>query len=239
MAGAGTYFEVPPRASIANPKDTYLLGTIGPSYSAVEQTAQWMWAHPGGDWINQSGTAQGTSSPHFTFTANSVTSVSASYSTSITAGATAAFARGKWNAYIVVVTGSGRALATQRHATLAAPRVQVTYTDSTTATLACLACVQLQSGTSYTQIGDIEAPISPSVALEFQMPTKAVASATLTLAVTQHTSGSATISGYLANPPVNTAGVTAGVAAAYPADAGLKNHASILFAQRYEDGTTL
>jgi hypothetical protein len=240
VAGAGTYFEVPPRASVANPKAPYELGNVGPSHAAVEQSAQWLWTNPGGDWVNQSGTAQATSNPHFTFAANSVSSGSSTYSTSITAGASAAFARGKWNAYIVKASGGSRAIATQRNTSLAPPRVQVTYTDGTSATLECLACVQLLPGTAYTRIGsNSDAEINPSVALEFQMPTKAVSTATLTLTVTRHTSSGATINGYLANPPVNSAGVTVGVAAAYPGDAGLKGHASILFSQRFEDGTSL
>jgi len=235
VAGAGTYYEVPARASVANPKNAYELGTIGPSYNAVEQSAQWAWTNPGGDWINQSGTAQATSNPHFTFAAAAASGSTTYASVNITAGVSAAFTRGKWNAYIVRASAV-RGIATHRTAT--PPRVQVSYTDGSTATLECLACVHLLSGTSYTRIGaSSEAQINPSVALEFQMPTKAVSSATLSITMTA--GSAATINGYLANPPVNNAGVTSGVAAAYPADAGLKNHASILFAQRYEDGTTL
>jgi hypothetical protein len=230
-------FDVPARASVANPKFSYELGKIGPSFVAVEHSANWLWTNPGGDWVNQSGTAQATGSPHFTFAANAATSGSATYTTSITAGATAAFARGRWNAYIVRASGAARAIATQRTAT--PPRVQVNYTDGSSGTLECLACVPLVPGTNLTRTGTSEALINPSVALEFQMPTKAVSSATLTITITQHSGSASTINGYLANPPVNTEGVTTGIAAAYPNDAGLKNHASILFAQRYEDGTTL
>ncbi|MBI5720135.1 MAG: hypothetical protein HZC37_20875 [Burkholderiales bacterium] len=233
VAGAGTYYEVPARAAVASPKNAYELGTIGPSYNAVEQSAQWQWVNPGGDWINQSGTAQATSNPHFTFSAAS--GVATYQNVNITAGVSAAFARGKWNAYIVRASGV-RGIATHRTAT--PPRVQVNYTDGTSATLECLACVHLLAGTSYTRIGaSASADINPSVALEFQMPTKAVSSATLSITMTA--GNAATISGYLANPPVNAEGVTTGIAAAYVNDAGLKNHASILFAQRYEDGTTL
>jgi hypothetical protein len=238
VAGAGSYYEVPGRASVSGSKVPYELGKVGPSYSAVEQSGEWLWANPGGDWINQTGTPQGTANPHFTLNATSATSGSFTYNVNITAGVSAAFARGKWNAYIVRVSGATRGIATQRTAT--PPRVQVTYTDGSSAALECLACVHLMSGTSYTRTGaNVDAEINPSVALEFQMPTKAVSSATMTITVTRHSSGSAAISGYLANPPVNTHGVTSGVAAAYPGDAGLRNHASILFAQRYEDGTTL
>jgi hypothetical protein len=228
-------FDVPARASVANPKFSYELGKIGPSFVAVEQSANWLWTNPGGDWVNQSGSAQATSNPHFTFSAAAASGSTTYSSVNISAGVSAAFTRGKWNAYIVRASGS-RGIATHRTAT--PPRVQVAYTDGSTGTLECLACVPLVSGSDLTRTGaNAEALINPSVALEFQMPTKAVSSATLTITMTA--GNAATINGYLASPPVNNAGVTGGVAAAYAGDAGLKNHASILFAQRYEDGTTL
>ncbi|MBL8344488.1 MAG: hypothetical protein JNN03_03535 [Rubrivivax sp.] len=228
-------FDVPARGSVANPKFSYELGKIGPSFVAVEHSANWLWTNPGGDWINQSGTAQATGNPHFTFSAAAASGSTTYSSVNISAGVSAALARGKWNAYIVRASGA-RGIATHRTAT--PPRVQVAYTDGSTGTLECLACVPLVSGSDLTRTGaNAEALINPSVALEFQMPTKAVSSATLTITMTA--GSAATINGYLANPPVNNAGVTSGVAAAYPGDAGLKNHASILFAQRYEDGTTL
>jgi hypothetical protein len=241
VAGAGTFYEVPPRGSIANPKAAYELGKVGPTYEAVEGSADWRWANLGGDWVNQGGAAQGTTNPHFSFAANAATSGAAAYNNiNITAGVQAARTRGKWNAYIVRVSGAARAIATPRNTGVQPPRVQVSYTDGSSGTLECLACVHLLSGTAYTRVGaNVDAQINPSVALEFQMPTKDVSSATLSLTVTQHTGGAATINGYLANPPVNNAGITTGVAAAYPADAGLKANTSILFSQRFEDGTTL
>jgi hypothetical protein len=235
----GGYFEVPPKAITASPANGHLLGKIGPSHQYVENSARWPWANPGGDWINRDGTAQATSNPHFSFSANAAASGFASYSASITAGASAALARGKWNAYIVKVSGGTRALVTHNHPSQPAPRISVTYTDGSAATLACLACVQLVPGNAYSLIGASEANIRDSVALEFELPSKPVASATLTISVAQHTSTAATISGYLANPPVNNNPVVLGVAANYPQDAGLRNDPAILFAQRYEDGTAL
>jgi hypothetical protein len=239
-AGAGTYYEVAPKSGVSAPSAAYELGTIGPSHGYVEQAAQWAWANPGGDWVNRDGVAQSTSSPHFTFAANAVGSGASTYTTTITAGVQAALARGRWNAYIVKVVGSQRAIAAPRNTALPASKVDVVYEDGTRATLACTACVQLLPGTSYTRIGaSTDVAINTAVALEFEMPAKPVASATLTVSVTQHSGGSATINGYLANPPVNSNGVIAGVAANYAGDAGLRSDPSILFAQRYEDGTTL
>ncbi len=235
---AGNLTEVPPKASTPAPAASYEVATVGPSYTNVEQSADWRWAHPGGDWLDKSGVAQGPAA-HFEIAANAVASGQAAYTVPLTEGAQAAFARGKWNAYIVKVTGGGRALATHRHSAATAPRINVTYGDGTTAVLPARACVQLVPGTAYTRIGSKEAPIDESVALEFEMPTKPVKAATLTVTVTRHTASASTIKGYLANPPANNSPVTLGVAANYPNDLGLKGDPSILFAQRYEDGTTL
>jgi len=228
------------RPGVADPKYDYQWGLIGPSYYHVEQTAEWAWVNAGGDWTNTAGTAQGTTLPHFTFTANAVTTGGAVYpSVPFTAAAQAAWARGKWNAFIVRVSGGARSIAALHHATLSAPSVNVNYTDGSSATLACTACVALTTGSAYTQIGNAEASLAQNVALEFQMPTKSVTSATLSINLSQHTSTSATVSGFLANPTVNAEPVVTGLANAYPQDEGIDAHPDVLFAQRFEDGSVL
>lgn len=231
-------FYATARASVAAPKSDYLLGTFGPSATYVEYAARWNWLNSGGDWINNAGVAQATTSPHVTFTANSVTSGSAAYTANILAGAQKALARGKWFALILRSSGSTRQIASLHHATLPAPSVSVSYNDGTTATLACLACVRLTTGTSYSLIGSNVATCG-TVAIEFEMPSKPVTAATLNITMATHDSTPTTINGYLANPPVSTSPVTAGIAASYPGDEGITGHASVLFAQRYTDGTAL
>lgn len=239
QAGAGSYFETPARATVAAPAAAYNWGTVGPSYRCVEQYGDWAWTHPGGDWINAAGVAQGTSDAHFSFAANAVASGASVYQTDITAAVEAARAAGRWNAYIVKCGGARRAIASHHQPTLPAPQISVTYRDGTSATLRCVACVRLTGGTAYTMVGDPEPLIDAAVALEFERATKPVAGATLHLAITRHTSTPATVSGYLANPPQNIAVVQHGLALAYPGDVGLQADPAVLFAHRYDDGTTL
>lgn len=236
---AGTLYEVPAKASTGAPADTYTIATVGPNYAYVDAAAQWAWQHPGGDFVNQKGAVQATTDPHFEIVANQVTAGAATYVVNATAGAQAAFARSKWNAYIVLGTGGPRAIASAHHPSQPGPRMDVTYTDGSKATLPARAVVPLVPGSAYTRVGAHEATLDGPVALEFEMPTMTVTSATVTMVVTQHTGAAATLRGYLASPPVNAEPVSVGVAATHPRDSGLKNEPSILFAQRYEDGTAL
>lgn len=231
-------FAVTARASVASPKADYQLGTRGPSAYYVEQSAKWTWTNVGGDWVNTDGTPQGTTNPHVTFAANSVSSGSAAYTASITGAAQTAFARGKWFALILMATGAGyRQVASRHHPSLPAPAVSVTYSDGTTGTLACTACVRLTTGTANTLIGSDVATLG-QVAVEFELPAKQVASATLSITLLAHTVDACTVKGYMANPLINTQPVTTGLASAYVLDAGITANAAVLFAQRYEDGTT-
>lgn len=241
VKGPGQYWVTPARAGISSAAAySYNEGyPPGPSYEYVEKSTKWPWVNLGGDWINTAGVAQATTAPHFTFAANSTTSGTALYSVNALAGAQAAWTRGKWNAYILKAVGGTRSIVSQHHATIAGPVMNVTYADNTTGVLACIACVRMLTGTSYTQIGDDVAPISISVALEFEMPTQAVTAATIVVTIADHTATAATLNGYFANPPVNTNAVTMGVADAYTLDSGIGANASILFTQRYQDGAPL
>lgn len=236
-------FATPPDPAVADPKVGFDWGdmagssSLGPSYTHVESAneGKWLWANPGGDWINTAGSAQSTSNPHFTFTAANGTNTNSAITA--TAGAQAAYARGKWNAYIVRGSNGNCALASHHHTSLAAPFMSVTYLDGSTATLACVACVPLVNGSTIGRIGGPTALVNPSVCLEFQMPTKVVASATITIVTIN--SGSTTISAYLASPALNANPVTTGIAASYTLDNGIAAEGSILFTQRMLDGTTI
>lgn len=232
------------RGGVSAPKDDFIIGRYGPSYAYVDTlgtTPAWAWANPGGDWINTAGTAQATTSPHATFTANTVTSGSAAYTADITSGVQQAHKRGKWNAYIAKTSASTRSIASIMNA--ARPAISVSYVDGTSGTLACTACVALPSGTAYTQIGDTDASVgsaaNQAVALEFQMPAKFIASATLNITLTAHTATPCSVNLYLASPAYNQVAATQGLAAGYHADVGITGNAAVLFAQRYADGTTL
>ena len=236
VAGSSGPWATAARVGVTAPADEYTWGVWGPTYNHVEASSEWAWANPGGDWINTAGTAQATTLPHWTTSTTSTGTVSG---ITATAGAVAAWVRGRGNAYIVKATGGVPAIAALHHPTAAAPIMLVTYSDGTSETLACSACVQLVSGTAYSQIGAQSATVSASVALEFSMPSKAVASATITLAVTSHPGGTVTLNGYLANPPTNAEAVAEGIAVDYPADDGIDADSSVVFAQNYADGSTL
>lgn len=236
---AYAYTETPARSTVAAPKQGFSWGDYGPNYYHVEKMSQWAWTNLGGDWINAAGTAQATANPHFTFAANAVTSGASTYTANITAGVQAAQAGNRWNAYIVKCVGGQRSIASQHHPSLTVPSISVTYADATVDTLQCVACARLEGSSTYSRIGSVEHVIATSLALEFERPTKAVASATLTVTLSQHNATPATINGYLANPTTNTNAVVSGIAAAYPLDNGISANANVLFAQDWRDGTTL
>lgn len=243
LASGGSYYETPARATVGSPKLGYNWGVHGPTSTRVDSFTEWAWANPGtGDWINQAGTPQATTQPHFTFTANAQSAGSRTYTADATAGAVASQVQNRYNAYIVRLTGAGaRSIATRHHATLPAPSMQVNYTDGTSETLACTACVRMNtSGTAYSAVGAPEASASGvSIALEFRRPNKnkVVDTATVSITVSSHTSSPATFNGYLANPPLTPVVKVKGIANNYVYDIGLGAHPSVLMSHRYQDGS--
>jgi len=238
--GSGNFYESPARGSVAPAKVGYSWGTVGPTPGYVDLYSGWRWAHAGGDWVDSKGVAQGPAAT-WSITANAETADAAqhTYTADLTQALQTVQTSSRWNAYIVRVTGGNRTFATRHHPSAAAPSLTVTYQDSTTATLACLAAVPLITGTSYSQVGAPEATLagSQTSVLEFERPAKAVKIATLSLVVTRHTATAAVISGDLANPPVNANPTLAGLASAHPLDQGITSEAGLLFSHRYEDGT--
>ncbi len=234
----GTYAVTQANAALADPKTDFNWSYIGPSYNSVDKLSEWSWVNPGGDWIDRTGTPQGTAQPHFTFAANAVTSGESVYAVDFTLAAQAAQSGNLWNAYIVKSSGGSRSISSLHGAFGSIPKVSVTYSDGTAGTLKCTACVRMTSGTAYGQAGRAKAEINQSVALEFERPKKAVASAVMTITILDHTATASTISGYLANPTVNAGTVVNGLADAYPLDGGIEANASVIFAHDYADGTT-
>lgn len=240
VESSGTLPRTPPRVSVADPKVGYIWGVYGPSHAYVSHREQWRWANPGGDWVNMATPPlpQATTQPHFSFAANTVTSGSAQYTVDMAAALNAAFTGNRWAAFIVKVSASSRSVAGLHHATLAAPSIAVTYTDGSTATLDCTCCTGLTASSSYAQTGYPDAVLP--LALEFRRPTKAVATAIMTINVMGHTATPATISGYLANPSTAAGAYSPGVAAAYPLDEGLlAGVAGMQMVQRFQDGSVL
>lgn len=233
----GTYAVTEVSASLADPTTDWMWSYFGPSYDSVDKLSEWKWTNPGGDWIDRTGTPQGTAQPHFTFAANAVTSGAHTYSVDFTYGAQASQAGSRWNAYIVKLTGGSRSISALHGSANLVPKLNISYADGTSGILKCTACVRLTVGTAYGQIGRAKAEINQSVALEFERPRKAVASATLTITILDHTATASTISGYLANPATNAGSVVSGLAVDYPLDSGITANPNVIFAHDYHDGT--
>jgi hypothetical protein len=220
-----------------------IMSNLGTMREYVDQGTGWPWDNAGGDWIDSTLTRMGTT-PWASMSTG--TSGVVTYSASVTSALQHVQTTGRWNAWIVSRAASGaKTVAGRFHATTSyRPRIDVTYADATTATLACRVSAFMGGGSTEPSQGGDEYPMSTAsgtgeIALEFDLPTKAVSSATLYFTVTNHWGISSVLQFNLADPPVNTDAVTQGIAAAYPLDAGLSAHPSVIGQHRYNDGTVL
>lgn len=107
--------------------------------------------------------------------------------------------------------------------------IDVTYTDGSTGVLNTRIIAQDYAGgmLPVTIISNHSLPVY----VEFDRPTKPVASARLTMTVTQHWSGNSTIKLFLLDPPMNSEPVTdtSGLASlAGPLDSGIKSVPGII-----------
>lgn len=210
------------------------LYSAAPSYYAVDELCDWLWTNPGGDWIDASGVPQG-SNHHVSFAMNSGSFTI--YSVPVTALLQWIYTNDWWNAWYI-----GRGASTSRtigglHNTDPAkrPSISVTYTDGTTATLACR-ITSIRSTGSNSPASFAETLPLPCFA-EFERPTKPVLTATLSLYGDFQWSGTQPITIDPLNPPKTTAGLAAGIAAAYPQDAGLAAAPGVWYAHNLADGT--
>lgn len=219
---------------------------FGPMKQYVDWRTGWKWDNVGGDWIDATNTRMGTT------TAASISTPAAgsaaTYSVSVTAALQKVQTTGRWNAWIgrrAAGAVAARTWAARFHSTPEyRPRIEVTYTDTSTATLACRCSAFMGDGTSQPSQGaetfSMNAPAGVgALALEFDRPTKAVSSATMYFTVTNHWSASCVLQFDLADPPLNTSPVTTGVADAYPLDSGLSAEPSIIGSHRYMDGANI
>lgn len=217
------------------------LDVVGPHRDYVDFGTGWKWRNAGGDWIDANRVQMGTSAWASVLTnAASGSSAGADYTADVTTALQLVQTAGRWNAWIVRQPPSSTAprVLAGRFSTNAAwrPAIDVTYTDGSTATLACRVSAMLSAGLNQPNATAQELQF-PS-ALEFDRPTRAVQRAILRFRVTQHWDGSnPRLEFFLADPPVNGEAVQTGVANAYPLDQGLNTHASILGQHRYHDGS--
>lgn len=209
---------------------------FGPTAFYVAPNVGWTWTQVGGDWIDANSVRHGPAAwATAALNAVSGSSASASYTVDVTALVQKVQADSRWLALLLRTTGSVRALGGTTHP--APPRLEVTYSDGSTGTLACIVASAISTGSAFPST--LATNLVLPVMLEFARPSGPVTSAQLVLQVTQHWSGSATMNVMLIDPPVNTEPVTHGIANGAALDAGLPGHPGIIGVHRILDGTTL
>ena len=221
---------------------SYATDWRGPNYNYVDSFGGWRWTNPGGDWIDANGTPQGPSAyASFSDPAGALNTYTTYSAINVTRLLQYVQTHNKWCALHISATPGIRAMCSNWHALQPVPLIFVNYTDSTTATLACRFVGRLNGSTAYPiTLGD-EPFIDPN-AIEFERPSKPVASATLRITIIKKNSAAATIKLNPCNPPLNADPLTntGGLAASAGAlDANITSVSGVMGAQRYLDGTAL
>lgn len=209
----------------------------GPTSDFVSARTGWPWRRKGGDWIDAAGALHG-SQPWATHTLNAVagSSARAEYAVDVTAAVQHIVATGRWCALYLRSAGAPRVIA--GGGSKEAPSLTVTYEDGATETLPCHVVAQISASSAFPSTKGVQAQLPAMV--EWPRPRGPVASARMSLVVTQHWSGPRPqLEVFIVDPPVNTEPVQHGIAAAQPLDAGLVGHPSIIGVHRITDSTTL
>ena len=221
---------------------SYVTDWRGPNYHYVDSFSGWRWTHPGGDWIDVNGIAQGPAAyASFSDPAGPLNTYTTYSTINVTGLLQYVQSCNKWCAFHISSASGIRAMCSNWHTSQPAPLISVNYTDGTSATLACRFVGRLNGSTAYPiTLGD--EPIIDPNAIEFERPTRPVASATLRITIIKKNSAAATIRLNPCNPPVNVEPMSnmGGLAAAAGTlDANITGVSGVIGAQRYLDGTTL
>lgn len=163
-----------------------------PTYDYVDWQSGWAWANGGGDFIDSAKVAQGSTVWASVATPTGSAGVVYDHTMTVTTAVAEAQHLAGWLAFKLVGSSAARKVATPFYATTGKrPAIDVTYADSSTATLACRIMAQCDSG-SYAPLSTAQDLTLPVFA-EFEQPTKRVTAATLRFSVTeQQWSGSPT-----------------------------------------------
>jgi hypothetical protein len=218
----------------------YFWDRFGPSNKVVDLQTGWTWSRAGGDWIDANGVRYGTAAfcSILTDGAYGATAVK-TYNGNITTLARYVQTGNRWFAVMLMCPNAGRVIAGKFHALHSAPFVDVTYTNGQSARLAARVVAVNDASSSYpnTTAAEIALPCF----VEFERPTAPVASAQLTLTVTQHWSGSSPqLQVFLLDPPITNDAIQLGLAnTAGLLDAGIESHSAVIGAHRYLDGKLL
>lgn len=215
----------------------------GPTAAYVDFYSGWSWRNRGGDWLDAKGVSQGAE-PWFSAPVDAVSgSAATNVYTGIDVSAVVAHCQreGRWLALLLRARGAPRSMATNFHATLGGPAIQVTYADGTQATLGCRLVAASTAGSTLPLSTRASLPLPCFV--EFERPVAAVRSAALRWAITEHWSGAAAfVDGFLCDPPreqVSGDGPQDLASQAGALDAGIDSLAGVIGAQRYLDGRPL
>lgn len=212
----------------------------GPTFEYVSFSSGWSWDEPGGDWIDALQNRYGTV-PWFSVNTNAVLGENAiaPYLVDVTDALRFVQSSNRWCAFWLRCPNAPRRIAGTTHPTQPAPYIDVRYTDGSTARLACSMVADANSGST------LPLTTAPGVRLraflEFDRPSKPVASASMHFVVVEHWSGSnpPAVEGFLLDPPVNVDPVRQGTAAAAARlDEGLASNPAVFGVHRYLDGTS-
>jgi hypothetical protein len=213
---------------------------FGPTYYYVDSASGWEWGQAGGDWIDANQTPYGAV-PWFAIASDKASGASAvaSYTGDVTNLLKYVQTADRWCALLLKDVNAPRTIAGLFNTSNPAPFIDVSYTNGSTARLACR--IVAINGISASQPSTTNSENQLPIFIEFERPTSAVASAQISYVLTQHWSGAnPRIEGYLLNPPVNRDSPVAGLAAAAGRlDAGIESQTPVIGAHRYIDGALL
>jgi len=224
----------------------------GPTNRFVDFASGWAWDSVGGDYVDANLVRQGPApwaSVNLTAVSGS-TAVHEYTGIDVTALLQHCQSRPRWAAFLLrMAPGSTQPRLIAGPLTPGGhppPRIDVTYSDGTTAVLNCR-IVARSTGSSSTPVTTDQASgggLNLPLFMEFERPARPVAGAALRFTVVAHWSGSGpgTAELMLLDPPINAEPVSglAGLASrAGPLDAGIASTAGVIGAHRYVDGESL
>jgi hypothetical protein len=211
-------------------------GGPGPTSLFVDRRAGWRWRWSGGDGVDANGNvmaATAITSHWVQIPANSANNTT--YTTNCTAAVQFVQAGNRHNAYRLSHGAAAfRVVATHRHTNAAyRPRMSVVYVGDTAPT--DLPCTMVAAVSSGSQPQTFAESYSAPVFLEFARPARAVASATISITVLQHFSGTTPMNLNVLDAPITNDLQGAGVAESLTADVGLKALPGVIYTHDYHD----
>jgi len=232
-ASAGLLAGAPRMASASDTErgDWYLYdGPSGTTHRYYHLGSQWRWDHPGGDWRDASGTAQG-GKPYARFASPNRGAERQEWVFDVTQLAQEVAERARQPLEFLLRSDVPRTVASRLHAEAAPPTVAVTYATGRTEQLRCRASVSLDTSSVLVQGRKPELSVGGNInlALGFAWPREPVRQAVLRLASTRQWSRDTTVEVFRLVQPAVPEDVTLGLAQGYPSDLGIERDPAVLF----------